>query len=94
MQILLVSDLHYKLKQLDWIVSVAGDFDLVVAAGDLLDIASIVETAGSAFAQPTEFIYMDGTPVSNAVAAPAPRRDAAVPDDVSLTPPVAAKSVT
>src|SRR3954470_23242829 len=43
MQILLVSDLHYTLKQLDWVASVAGDFDLVVVAGDLLDISSIVE---------------------------------------------------
>jgi predicted MPP superfamily phosphohydrolase len=43
MRILLVSDLHYALKQLDWVVSVAGEYDLVVAAGDLLDISSIVE---------------------------------------------------
>ena len=43
MRILLVSDLHYTLKQLDWVASVAGDYDLVVVAGDHLDIASIVE---------------------------------------------------
>src|SRR3954467_10186395 len=43
MRILLVSDLHYTLKQLDWVVEVAGDYELVVMAGDLLDIASIVE---------------------------------------------------
>ena len=43
MQILLVSDLHYTLRQLDWVASVAADYDLVVVAGDLLDIASIVE---------------------------------------------------
>src|ERR1700709_2455179 len=43
MQILLVSDLHYTLKQLDWVASVAGEYDLVVAAGGLLDISSIVE---------------------------------------------------
>ena len=43
MRILLVSDLHYTLKQLDWVVSVASDYDLVVVAGDHLDIASIVE---------------------------------------------------
>jgi Icc-related predicted phosphoesterase len=42
-QILLVSDLHYTLRQLDWVASAAGDFDLLVVAGDLLDIASIVE---------------------------------------------------
>ena len=43
MRILLVSDLHYTLKQLDWVTSIAGEYDLVVAAGDLLDISSIVE---------------------------------------------------
>jgi Icc-related predicted phosphoesterase len=43
MRILLVSDLHYTLKQLDWVVSVASAYDLVVVAGDHLDIASIVE---------------------------------------------------
>src|SRR5258708_2280131 len=43
MQILLVSDLHYTLKQLDWVSSVAAEFDLVVLAGDHLDISSIVE---------------------------------------------------
>jgi Icc-related predicted phosphoesterase len=41
-QILLVSDLHYSLPQLDWVVAAAPDFDLVVVAGDQLDIASAV----------------------------------------------------
>lgn len=45
MKLLLVSDLHYTLKQLDWVVSVACDFDLVVVAGDHLDISSFVEPA-------------------------------------------------
>jgi Icc-related predicted phosphoesterase len=39
---LLVSDLHYSLKQLDWLQGAAKDFDLVVVAGDTLDIASAV----------------------------------------------------
>jgi Icc-related predicted phosphoesterase len=39
---LLVSDLHYTLKQFDWVDRVAGDFDLVVVAGDHLDISSLV----------------------------------------------------
>jgi len=39
---LLVSDLHYALKQFDWVQSVAGRFDLVVVAGDSLDISSYV----------------------------------------------------
>jgi Icc-related predicted phosphoesterase len=42
-QVLLTSDLHYTLPQLDWVASVAGDYDLVVLAGDHLDVGSIVE---------------------------------------------------
>ena len=42
MRILLVSDLHYTLPQLDWVVRMAPTFDLVVLAGDHLDIASPV----------------------------------------------------
>ncbi len=42
MRILVVSDLHYTLRQLDWVASVAADHDLLVVAGDHLDIASIV----------------------------------------------------
>ena len=42
MRILLVSDLHYTLPQLDWVVSVAPSFELVVLAGDQLDISSPV----------------------------------------------------
>jgi len=42
-KILLVSDLHYTLKQYDWVLNEAGDFDLVVIAGDHLDISSAVE---------------------------------------------------
>ena len=40
MRILLVSDLHYTLPQLDWVVGAAPDFDLVVLAGDHLDVSS------------------------------------------------------
>lgn len=42
MRILLVSDLHYTLPQLDWVVRAAPSFDLVVMAGDHLDISSTV----------------------------------------------------
>jgi Icc-related predicted phosphoesterase len=42
MKCLLVSDLHYTLKQLDWVDRVANDFDVVIMAGDHLDIASAV----------------------------------------------------
>ena len=42
MRILLVSDLHYTLPQFDWVVRATPDFDLVVMAGDHLDISSAV----------------------------------------------------
>ncbi len=42
MNILLVADLHYALKQFDWVLSVAADHDAVVIAGDLLEVASVV----------------------------------------------------
>ena len=42
MRILLVSDLHYALRQFDWVVANAPEFDLVVLAGDQLDISSSV----------------------------------------------------
>ena len=42
MRILLVSDLHYTLRQFDWVVDVSPTFDLVVLAGDQLDISSTV----------------------------------------------------
>jgi len=46
MKILHIADFHYTLKQWDWLARVVeGEaFDLVINAGDLLDIASIVET--------------------------------------------------
>ena len=43
MKVLLVSDLHYTLKQFDWLYSVADQLDLMVLAGDHLDVASMVE---------------------------------------------------
>jgi Icc-related predicted phosphoesterase len=43
MKILIVSDLHYTLPQFDWLVAAAPSYDLVVIAGDLLDIASSVD---------------------------------------------------
>jgi Icc-related predicted phosphoesterase len=41
-RILHLSDLHYSLPQLDWIVARAPSVDLVVLAGDHLDISSAV----------------------------------------------------
>ena len=43
MRVLLVADLHYSLPQFDWVLNRAADFDVVVLAGDHLDLASIVD---------------------------------------------------
>ena len=40
MRALLVSDLHYDLRKLDWILDQADGVDLLAVAGDMLDIAS------------------------------------------------------
>lgn len=42
LKILVVSDLHYSLPQLDWLVRMAPRYDLVIVAGDLVDTASSV----------------------------------------------------
>ncbi|MCP3988055.1 MAG: phosphohydrolase [Actinomycetia bacterium] len=42
MRLLLTSDLHYRLPQLDWVLEQGSAFDVVVLAGDLLDLASAV----------------------------------------------------
>lgn len=42
MRVLVVADLHYTLPQYDWVQACAGDFDGVVIAGDLLELASPV----------------------------------------------------
>jgi Icc-related predicted phosphoesterase len=39
MKLLVVSDLHFGLGQFDWVVQQAGNYDVVIIAGDLLDIA-------------------------------------------------------
>jgi Icc-related predicted phosphoesterase len=41
-RLLLVADLHYALPQFDWVVAQAPGYDLVVLAGDHLDLASAV----------------------------------------------------
>ncbi|ADE55620.1 metallophosphoesterase family protein [Coraliomargarita akajimensis] len=42
MKLLLVADLHYTLPQWDWLDATAERFDIVVIAGDLLELNSIV----------------------------------------------------
>jgi len=44
-QVLLVSDLHYDLRQFDWVLTAAAEHDAVVIAGDLLDLSSAVPVA-------------------------------------------------
>src|SRR3954452_7147892 len=43
MRCLVVADLHYSLPQFDWLLAAAPQFDLVIFAGDALDIGSIVD---------------------------------------------------
>lgn len=44
MRVLFVADLHYELKQFDWLISHAADFDAVIIGGDLLELSSMLET--------------------------------------------------
>jgi len=50
MRLLLVSDMHYRLRQYDWVYDAAPDADVVVIAGDLLDIRSAVPLPAQAAA--------------------------------------------
>ena len=43
MRCLVIADLHYSLPQFDWLLSAAPQFDLVILAGDALDIGSRVD---------------------------------------------------
>jgi Icc-related predicted phosphoesterase len=43
MKLLFVADLHYTLKQFDWLTAIARDFDAVLIGGDLLDLASALD---------------------------------------------------
>src|SRR3954464_9046928 len=43
MRCLVVADLHYSLPQFDWLLSAAPLFDLVIFAGDALDVGSRVD---------------------------------------------------
>jgi Icc-related predicted phosphoesterase len=43
MRILFVVDLHYALKQFDWLAAHAASFDVAVIGGDLLDLGSALD---------------------------------------------------
>lgn len=43
MNILVVSDIHYSLQQYDWLVGECSSYDLILIAGDLMELASTVD---------------------------------------------------
>lgn len=43
MKLLFVADMHYALKQFDWLVTQAGKFEAIVIGGDLLDLGSSLD---------------------------------------------------
>jgi len=43
MRLLFVADLHYELKQYDWLLAHAEEFDAVIIGGDLLELCAILE---------------------------------------------------
>jgi Icc-related predicted phosphoesterase len=43
MRLLFVADLHYSLKQFDWLVAHAREYDVTVIGGDLLDLSSALD---------------------------------------------------
>ena len=43
MKLLFVADLHYALKQFDWLIASAPEFDAVLIGGDLLDLESALD---------------------------------------------------
>ena len=43
MRILVVADLHYSLPQYDWLLGIAEEFDIVIIAGDHIDLSSLVD---------------------------------------------------
>jgi Icc-related predicted phosphoesterase len=75
MRILLTSDLHYKLRQYDWLIGAAERFDAVVIAGDHVDtflpVPSIVQIAAlsatfAAVAQKSRLLVCSGNHDLNA----------------------------
>lgn len=43
MKLLFLADLHFSLKQYDWLLARAGQYDLMVIGGDLLDISAALD---------------------------------------------------
>jgi Icc-related predicted phosphoesterase len=75
MRILLTSDLHYRLRQYDWLIGAAPSFDAVVIAGDHIDaflpVPSVVQIAAlsasfAAVAQKSRLLVCSGNHDLNA----------------------------
>jgi len=60
MKLLIVSDLHYGLRQFDFVAELAPHFDAVVIAGDLLDLRSPVPIAAQAVAVAAQLARIGG----------------------------------
>lgn len=58
MRILLCSDLHYTLKQFDWIAAQADGFDVIVVAGDHLDVVGSVPAEAQIVAVRTSLAHL------------------------------------
>jgi Icc-related predicted phosphoesterase len=43
MRLIFLADLHFALKQYDWLLACASDYDLIVIGGDLLDLGSALD---------------------------------------------------
>lgn len=65
-RILLVADLHYNLRQFDWVVDHVPDHDVVVIAGDHLNIASPVALEAQIAAVRATFVRL--APVTRLIA--------------------------
>jgi MscS family membrane protein len=79
-------DRAVELELFAYVLTSDGDRFLVVREELLLQVATIVESSGSGFAQPTQFVYMERE--AGVVDAP-PVRDSGARDDVRLAQPSA-----
>ncbi len=43
MKLIFLADLHFSLKQFDWLLANAAEYDLIIIGGDLLDISSALD---------------------------------------------------
>ena len=75
-------DRAVELELAAYVLTADGDEFLLVRQDLLLAIATVVESSGSAFAQPTQFLYVDREP-----AADQPVREPVARDDVRLAQP-------